>query len=62
MDTGYLWDSEKYEPVRYSRSIVFGDVVDVFEGQRTLYEADPQGDPERAMAVGATRRDEFEKE
>lgn len=56
MDIGYVWDEAKYERVRSKRSIEFGAVVDVFEGEETLYEHDPQGNPGRLMAVGATRQ------
>ncbi|QDG52164.1 BrnT family toxin [Persicimonas caeni] len=55
MDIGYVWDEHKYEQVRDKHSVDFGEVVDVFEGKLTLYEEDPQGNPERLMAVGQTR-------
>lgn len=55
MDTGYVWDEDKYDRVRDEHGVSFGEVVDVFEHPRTLYEADPQGQLERQMAVGETR-------
>ncbi len=56
MDIGYVWSESKYEAVQKKHGLTFGEVVDVFEDSRTLYEADPQGNPERMMAVGATRQ------
>ncbi len=54
MDIGYVWDEHKYQQVRDNHGVAFGEVVDVFEGGQTLYEEDPQGNPERMMAVGET--------
>ena len=55
MDIGYVWDEAKYERVKAKHRIVFADVVSVLEDTNTLYEQDPQGNPERFMAVGETR-------
>ncbi|MFP4598561.1 MAG: BrnT family toxin [Persicimonas sp.] len=55
MDIGYVWDEDKYREVQNKHGVDFGEVVDVFEGLRTLYEEDPQGHQERMMAVGQTR-------
>lgn len=55
MDIGYVWDEDKYRQVQNKHGVDFGEVVDVFEGSRTLYEEDLQGNPERVMAVGHTR-------
>lgn len=57
MDIGYVWDEWKYMRVHQKHNVVFGEVVDVLEGTDTLYEADPQGNIERLMAIGATRDD-----
>ncbi len=56
MDIGYVWDEHKYDRVQEKHEISFGEVVDVFEGEETLYEADPQGDIQRQMAVGQTKQ------
>lgn len=56
MDLGYIWDEKKYDRVQTKHGIDFGEVVDVFEDPNTLYEPDPQGNPDRQMAVGATRQ------
>ena len=55
MDLGYIRDEHKYDRVREKHGVSFGEVVDVFEGERTLYEVDPQGNVDRQMAVGGTR-------
>lgn len=55
MDIGYIWDEEKYAYVQRKHGVCFAEVVEVFEAERTLYEADPQGDYSRSMAVGETR-------
>jgi len=55
MDIGYLWDEIKYERVRRVHRVSFWEVVDVFDGENTLYVNDPAGHWGRWMAVGATR-------
>ena len=56
MDIGYVWDEQKYDRVSRKHGLRFGEVIDIFEDPRALYEADPQGHLERQMAVGQAHK------
>jgi uncharacterized DUF497 family protein len=54
MDTGYVWDEEKYKRVRTEHDVRFAEVVDAFEDPFALEELDPQGKWGRFLLVGQT--------
>lgn len=56
MDTGYVWDEDKYARVQKEHDVGFDEVVAVFEDDNALYAPDPQGHPDRQMVVGKTRQ------
>lgn len=55
MDTGYVWDEDKYNRTRKKHGIVFGEVVDACENKSAIHTADPGDNLNRRMAVGGTR-------
>ena len=56
MDTGYVWDEDKYEQVQKDHRVRFDEVVAVFEDENVLDAPDPQKNQGRWMVVGKTRQ------
>ena len=57
MDTGFVWDTDKYEPVQEQHNVVLHEVVSAFDDPDGLEEPDPRGDPEQYLLLARTHTD-----
>ncbi len=57
MDTGFVWDIEKYELVQEKHGVVFHEVVSAFDDPKGLEEPDPQGHSERYLLLARSHND-----